>query len=115
MSDAAPIPLVAEARRDAARARFLATLEEAKLKLNPATLAHNAVENVKDNVVRNTVETVRARPGAVAAVAGLAALFFARKPLTRLLRPGPKHATAAEPASLNASSNQRETEGSNHE
>jgi hypothetical protein len=107
MNEAPPALAAAEARSIAARAQFLATLGEVKEKLNPAHLAQNAVGNVKDNVVRGTVETVRTKPATVAAVAGAAILFLARKPLARLVRPG--HATTAEPASLDTP----EPEGSN--
>lgn len=115
MTTSAPTLLAAEAQREAAKAQFLATLEEAKQKLNPAHLAQNAVDNVKDSVVRNTLETVRTKPGTVAAVAGAAILFLARKPLARLVRPADDHTTYAEPAGSDTSSKQRETKETNHE
>ncbi|ODP38513.1 DUF3618 domain-containing protein [Sphingomonas turrisvirgatae] len=104
MNDAPTSPVEARARSIAARAQFLATLDEAKHKLSPATLASNTVGSVKDNVVRGTVETVRTKPGTVAAVAGAAMLFLARKPLARLIRSGSDE-------SQDSSNKKRHTEG----
>lgn len=98
----------ATARRAAARAQFLGTLDEAKARLNPATLAQQAVDNVKDNVVRNTVDTVKAKPGMVAMVAGAAALFFARKPIARMMRSDEAEATATDAASLKSDEHKRQ-------
>lgn len=108
-------PALAQANSQAARAQFLATLAEAKDRLNPGTLAHNAAENVKDTLVRGTIDTARTHPVTVAAVAGAALLFFARKPLARLIRPDTPDATATAPASLNSQRSSRETEGSTHD
>lgn len=90
----------AEARSRHARERLFATLGEVKAKLNPKTLAQDTMGNVANNVVRDTVETVRARPGAVAAAVGVAALFLTRKPLARLIWRGSKSAAATVSASL---------------
>lgn len=92
----------AEARSESARTRLFDTLGQVQEKLNPMALAQEAVESVAANVVRDTVDTVRARPKAMAAAAGVALLFLARKPLGRLLWRGAKHATATVPASLKA-------------
>jgi hypothetical protein len=97
-----PTLATAEARRREARARLLATLGEAQTKLNPVTLAQDAVGNAANNVMRETVETVRTRPKLVASAAGMLALFLARKPLIRLLRQGRRDATAIDPTSLTA-------------
>lgn len=102
----------AEARSRAARARLFDTLGQVQHKLNPVTLAQDAVENVANNMMRDTVETVRARPKAVAAAAGIAALLLFRKPIAHVVRKGAKHATADRTASLKAEPAPLETEGS---
>ena len=105
MSDEAPPPALVEARARSqhARQRLFGTLDEMQARLNPVTLAQNAVETVAGGLVRDGVETVRKRPKAIAAAAGLAVLFMARKPLARLLWRGAKHATAAGARSLKRS------------
>ena len=104
MSDAPP-PVLAEARArsDNARKRLFGTLDEMQTRLNPVTLAQDAVETVASGLLRDGVETVRKRPRAIAAAAGLAVLFMARKPLARLLWRGAKHATATGARSLKRS------------
>ncbi|QDX24978.1 phosphatase [Sphingomonas suaedae] len=98
MTDTPPPSLSeAEARSRNARERLFGTLGAIQHKLNPMTLAQDAVENVAIGVARDTVATVRANPRTVATVAGAALLFLARKPLARLLIGG---ATAASRASL---------------
>lgn len=105
MTDASPPPALAEARTRSnnARKRLFDTLDEMQTRLNPVTLAQDAVETVASGLVRDGVETVRKRPKAIAAVTGLAVLFMARKPLARLLWRGAKHATAASAKSLKRS------------
>lgn len=99
--DQLPVPLLeAQARARAARQRLFGTLDEMQGRLNPVTLAQDAVENVAGRLLRDGVETVRSRPKAIAAAAGIAVLFMARKPLARLLWKGTKHATAAGAKSL---------------
>lgn len=100
-----PLPALidAEARSRNARQRLLGTLGEMQTRLNPVTLAQDAVETVASGLVRDSIQTVRARPKAIAAAAGLAVLFMARKPLARLLWRGAKHATAAAPRRLKRS------------
>ncbi len=113
MSDPLPPALAeAEARSRNARDRLLGTLGQIQDRLNPMTLAQGAVESVAINVVRDTVETVRSRPRAMAMAAGAALLFMARKPIARLLWRGTRHATAAVPASLKARRARRATKGS---
>ena len=105
MTDASPPPALidARARSDNARQRLFGTLDEMQARLNPVTLAQDAVETVASGLVRDGIRTVRARPKAIAAAAGLAVLFMARKPLARLLWRGAKHATAAGARSLKRS------------
>lgn len=99
-----PVSLMeAQARSRDARRRLFGTLEEVQARLNPVTLAQDAVETVASGLVRDGVRTVRARPGTIAAAAGLAVLFMARKPIARLLWRGAKHATAKVPKSLKRS------------
>ncbi|WP_447724519.1 DUF3618 domain-containing protein [Sphingomonas koreensis] len=102
--DQLPVTLLeAQARSRNARQRLLGTLDEMQGRLNPVTLAQDAVENVAGRLVRDGVEAVRARPKAIAAAAGLAVLFMARKPLAKLLWAGTKRATAAGAKSLKRS------------
>lgn len=93
----------AQARSQNARQRLLGTLGEMQTRINPVTLAQDAVETVATGLMRDSIRTVRARPGAIAAAAGVAVLFMARKPLARWLWRGAKHATAAVPKSLKRS------------
>lgn len=96
-----PVSLLeARARSQSARQRLLGTIDEMQGRLNPVTLAQDAVENVAGRLLRDGVETVRSRPKMIAAAAGLAVLFMARKPLARLLWTGTKHATSAGARSL---------------
>ena len=102
MSDE-PLPpalVDAQARSRDARERLFGTLGEMQTRLNPVTLAQDAVETVATGLMRDGIRTVRTRPRAIATAAGLAVLFMARKPLARLLWKGAKHATAAGSASL---------------
>lgn len=102
--DQIPVSLLeAQARSRSARQRLLGTLDEMQGRLNPVTLAQDAVENVAGRLLRDSVETVRSRPKVIAAAAGLAVLFMARKPLARLLWQGTKRATAAGAKSLKRS------------
>ena len=102
--DQLPVSLVdARARSQNARQRLFGTLDEMQARLNPVTLAQDAVETVAGGLVRDGIRTVRARPGTIAAAAGLAVLFMARKPLARLLWKGAKHATATGAKSLKRS------------
>lgn len=102
--DQLPVSLLeARARTQSARQRLLGTLDEMQGRLNPVTLAQDAVENVAGRLVRDSVQAVRARPRAIAAAAGLAVLFMARKPLAKLLWSGTKRATAAGAKSLKRS------------
>lgn len=99
--DQLPVTLLeAQARSRSARQRLFGTLEEMQGRLNPVTLAQDAVENVAGRLLRDGIKTVRSRPKTIAAAAGLAMLFMARKPLARLLWKGTKHATAAGARSL---------------
>lgn len=79
----------AEARSGAARRRLLGTVDELKVRLQPATLAHNATQELRLKslgIVRDGAEIARANPIAtVAVVAGLVAVV-ARRPLIRLFR-----------------------------
>ncbi|MEG3179930.1 phosphatase [Sphingomonas sp. LT1P40] len=97
-----PALIEAEARSRSARERLFGTLDEVQVKLNPLTLAQDAVGTVANGLIRDGIDTVRTRPKAMTAAAGLAILFMARKPLAKLLWKGAKHATTTVPASLKA-------------
>ena len=102
-----PQELAARARADASRQRLMATVEEAKFRLAPSTIAHNAVDGFKTKANRavgdlrvkadgalgdlrvqalDGVDTAKRNPGATAAILGLLGLLLLRKPLTNLIR-----------------------------
>lgn len=73
---------------EAARERFMGTVEEIKLRLAPRTLAQEAWEGAKDKgaeVAEGAVSAVKERPAVAAGVAAGAALILARKPIINLL------------------------------
>ena len=74
----------ARGQADAAKARLMGTVEEAKARLAPKTLAGNAVQAAKDKsivVADDTVTAVKEKPMMAAGLAGATALLIARKPL----------------------------------
>ena len=76
----------ARGEADAAKAQFMATVEEAKVRLAPGKLASDAVQSAKDKsivVADDAVTAVKKKPGAAAGVAGGLLLLLARKPLFR--------------------------------
>ena len=82
------IEMLQQAKSDAvaARARFFDTLDEARDRLNPGSLANDAWTGVKDKTAEaagNAVEAVKQRPKTVALLLGGLALFLARKPIGR--------------------------------
>ena len=102
-----PEVLAARARAEASKQRLMATVEEAKYRLAPSTIAHNAVDGVKvranemvDDIrskagdvagdlrvrAEDGIDTAKRNPAAVAAGAAVLALFLLRKPLLRLIR-----------------------------
>ncbi|NJC06030.1 ElaB/YqjD/DUF883 family membrane-anchored ribosome-binding protein [Sphingomonas kaistensis] len=90
MSGAAKIRIArARGEVDQAKARLMATLEEAKARLAPGRLASNAVQSAKDKsivVADDAVTAVKDNPGLTAGVATMAALYIARKPLFSAVR-----------------------------
>ena len=90
MSGAAHIRIArARGEADAAKARLMATVDEAKAKLAPGTLASNAVQTAKDKSIvaaDEAVAAIKERPGLTAGIATAAALFIARKPLFSAVR-----------------------------
>lgn len=85
MTDAHQVRIAqARGEADAAKARLLATVEEAKARLAPKTLAGHAMQAARDRsivVADDTVTAVKEKPMMAAGVAGAAALLIARKPL----------------------------------
>lgn len=75
----------AKARALAARQRLMSTVAEVKLRLNPATIAANAVDDAKVRA-RDGLAQAADHPGAVAAVTGGVVLLLLRRPLLRRLR-----------------------------
>ncbi len=75
-------------KAEAAREALIETVEEIKIRLAPATIAHDAWEGAKDKgiaVAGGAVDTVKQRPALAAGVAAGAALILARKPIINLL------------------------------
>lgn len=85
MSDVHQVRIAqARGRADAAKAQLMGTVEEAKARLAPKTLAGHAVQAAKDKsivVADDTVTAVKEKPMMAAGIAGATALFIARKPL----------------------------------
>ncbi len=82
------IEMLQQAKSDAvaARARFFGTLDEARDRLSPGSLASEAWTGVKGKTAEaagNAVDAVKQRPKTVALLLGGLALFLARKPLGR--------------------------------
>jgi len=87
MTDAHQVRIAqARGNADAAKARLMGTVDEAKARLAPKTLAGHAVQAAKDKsivVADDTVTAVKDKPMMAAGLAGATALFFARRPLFR--------------------------------
>lgn len=83
-----PELLAARARSVAARARLDVSVNTAKTRLNPKTLAGDAVDGVKTKageIALDGVEAVRSRPAVAAAALAAVGVVLARKPLSRWL------------------------------
>lgn len=78
---------IEQAKRNAtvAKARVQTTVGALKQRLNPKTIAADAVENVKGKTGA-VGEVARKRPAAASAAAGVAALILLRKPLGKIAR-----------------------------
>lgn len=79
-----PTVAAARARALAARTRLDASLAVAKQRLNPRSLAADAVSTATDKatlVAQTGVQAVRERPAIAAAVVGAVGLALAHKPL----------------------------------
>ena len=87
MTDAHQVRIAqARGEADAAKARLMGTVDEAKARLAPKTLAGHAVQAAKDKsivVADDTVTAVKDKPMMAAGIAGATALLIARKPLFR--------------------------------
>ncbi len=84
-------PRVQAAReaRIAARSRLFARVEEAKERLNPQALASDAVDGIRfkaTTLASDGLDAARKRPWTLAAAAGLAGLFLARRPIARWVK-----------------------------
>ncbi len=106
----------ARARALAARARLDASLFAAKQRLNPRTLAADAVGSAADSasaVAQTGIQAVRDRPAAAAAVVGAIGLLLARKPILGWAASlfGRDDATPAVPASSQTSNIQGNSHG----
>lgn len=79
-----PTLIAARARALAARQRLDASLAQAKDRLNPRSLAADAVDGARDKAVevaQTGLQVARERPAVAAAVVGAIGLVLARKPL----------------------------------
>lgn len=73
---------------EAAREALVGTVDQIKVRLAPATIAHDAWEGAKGKgvaVAGGAVDSVKQRPALAAGVAAGAALILARKPIIGLL------------------------------
>ena len=99
MTDAVSI---AEAQAAAARDRFGATLSTLQARLAPKALAQEAASGLLEKgqaVAQDGAELVRRNPLTVAGAVAALGLFFARKPIAKLLTRG-DNATSPTPDSL---------------
>ncbi|SOB87562.1 hypothetical protein SAMN06297144_2694 [Sphingomonas guangdongensis] len=95
-----PALLAARARRDAAKLRLDRSIEHARQRLNPKTIAEDAVMGVRtraEAIATDGVDAVKSRPGVAAAALGLAGLLLVRRPLLRWF--GRREPAAETPAS----------------
>ncbi|MFD1787201.1 hypothetical protein ACFSC3_06430 [Sphingomonas floccifaciens] len=79
-----PAVLAARAQALAARAKLDASLDIAKQRLNPRSLAADAMGGAADRAsmaAQTGIQAVRERPAIAAAVAGAVGLALARKPI----------------------------------
>ena len=85
MSDAARVRIAkARGEAEAAKARLMGTVDEAKTRLAPGKLASDAVQTAKDKSIvaaDDAVTAVKDRPGLSAGIATIITLIIARKPL----------------------------------
>lgn len=82
---------IEQAKRNAtvAKARVQTTVGALKQRLNPKTIAADAVENVKEKtgaIGNRASDVARERPAVAGAAAGVAALVLFRKPVGKLVR-----------------------------
>lgn len=78
----------AEERSERARGRLTDTLLTLRHRLMPKVLARNLVDAISEksaDAAKAGADAVKARPGVVAGVTALAALFLARKPISRAI------------------------------
>lgn len=83
IGDEADIEL-ARLRAQLARQRLLGTLGQIRGRLQPSALAADAWETIRDrggDALVDVAESVKAKPGRAVAIAGLVALFLARRPI----------------------------------
>ena len=109
MSETDPALLAAEAQVEAARSRLFETLGEVQDRLSPSNFAQDAMDKATEglaSVARKGGEVVRARPAAVAAVAGTVGLVLARGWIAKLFKRRRHDETA--PASDGLTSNETE-------
>ena len=120
MTDAKPqakpdSPEVTAARIEAerSRARLMATAHELQERLNPKTMARDAIQGAKEkgaDLAEDAVDAVRTHPRAAGGAVAALALFLARQPLIGLAgklfgsakpEPKPRRRRKAKPASEN--------------
>jgi hypothetical protein len=82
-------PEVVAARIEAerSRARLMATAHELQERLNPKTMARDAIQGAKEkgaDLAEDAVDAVRTHPRAAGGAAAALALFLARQPLISL-------------------------------
>ena len=91
-----PEVLVARIEAERSRARMMATAHELQERLNPKTMARDALQGAKEkgaDLAEDAVDAVRTHPRAAGGIVAALALFLARQPLIGLagkLVGGPK-------------------------
>lgn len=92
---------IAQARADAARARLSITIAALQERARPTSLVHDVTATLKGRgtaMALAVVDTAKRKPARTGAIVAVIGLFFARRPLSRLVRratatfAGPPHA-----------------------
>lgn len=116
-------PEVTAARIEAerSRARLIATAHELQERMNPKTMARDAIQGAKEkgaDLAETAVDTVREHPRAAGGAVAAVALFLARQPILSLAgklfrgpepKPKAKRRKPAEPAETQSKQNDTET------
>lgn len=113
--------IAARIEAERARASLMATAHELQERLNPKTMARDAIQGAKEkgaDLAENAVDTVREHPRAAGGAAAAVALFVVRKPIGSLFgklfrrskpEPKPKRRRARAPSETQNKQDHTET------